>query len=100
MASSAFILFFAVAAAFIVYQAYIAYRAYQRLAHFDGPRWAPFSRLWMLRAQASGSQHAVLADVCYKYGNVPKVKAIWLVSSCLGIYHSRARRTSWAKSPP
>lgn len=96
------VLFFFVAllaGAFVLYETYFTYRAYLRLSHFDGPKWAPFSRLWLLRNHASGRQPAGLADVCNKYGNfyTAEPKGFYIVA--LIVYHCRPYCTGRAEPP-
>ena len=43
-------------------------RSYLRLRHIPGPRWAAFSKWWMLRNTVSGDMHMALKEVCDKYG--------------------------------
>jgi len=43
-------------------------RAYNALSHFKGPWSTGFSRLWLLRANASGEMHMYFKEVNDKYG--------------------------------
>ncbi|EDN97121.1 hypothetical protein SS1G_02049 [Sclerotinia sclerotiorum 1980 UF-70] len=44
------------------------YIVWSRLRHIPGPRFASFSKVWMLRAALSGRIPEVLNDVCETYG--------------------------------
>jgi len=48
-------------------------RAYNALSHFKGPWSTGISRLWLLRANASGEMHKYFKDVNDKYGTHPSV---------------------------
>jgi len=43
-------------------------RAYNALSHFKGPWSTGFSRLWLLRTNASGEMHKYFKEVNDKYG--------------------------------
>lgn len=43
-------------------------RAYNALSHFKGPWSTGFSRLWLLRVNASGEMHKYFKEVNDKYG--------------------------------
>lgn len=58
---------------FVVLTILIALFAFSsmRLRHIPGPRWAPYSRLWLMRVLTSGNTIADLEEVNRKYGRHP-----------------------------
>jgi hypothetical protein len=60
-------LLFIIALVLLVFLAQV-YRDWYRLKHIPGPRWAAFSKAWMLRNTLSGSMHLALKRACDVYG--------------------------------
>ena len=52
-----------------------SFLAWRRLRHIPGPRWAAFSKWWMLRNTLSGKLHLETKAACKKYGKRHLVSA-------------------------
>lgn len=48
-------------------------RSYRRLSHIPGPRFAAFSKLWLLRALTAGRSHQVFVDLYKQSGPVVRI---------------------------
>ncbi|KUJ22530.1 pisatin demethylase [Mollisia scopiformis] len=68
---------------------------YRRLKAFRGPWAAKFTDLWLAKAALGDSQHAVLADVCEKYGSIACIGPNTLVTNSPELW----MRMSAARSP-
>ncbi|KAH6710192.1 hypothetical protein VD0002_g8305 [Verticillium dahliae] len=71
------------------------YRAWYRLRHIPGPRWAAFSKWWMLRNTLSGKMHLALKRACDEYGPVVRIGPNDLVTN-----DSEILRRMWAVRSP
>ncbi|KAK0707829.1 cytochrome P450 71A20 [Lasiosphaeris hirsuta] len=54
----------------VLYLVIARFKVYARLKHIPGPFWAPWSDIWLLRAQLSGRMNFILYDANMKYGKV------------------------------
>ncbi|CRK38888.1 hypothetical protein BN1708_016685 [Verticillium longisporum] len=71
------------------------YRAWYRLRHIPGPRWAAFSKWWMLRNTLSGKMHLALKRACDEHGPVVRIGPNDLVTN-----DSEILRRMWAVRSP
>ncbi|KAH6691663.1 benzoate 4-monooxygenase cytochrome P450 [Plectosphaerella plurivora] len=71
------------------------YRHWYRLKHIPGPRWAAFSKAWMLRNTLSGNMHLALKRACDDYGPVVRIGPNDLVTN-----DSEILRRMWAVRSP
>ncbi|EEY14690.1 benzoate 4-monooxygenase cytochrome P450 [Verticillium alfalfae VaMs.102] len=71
------------------------YWAWYRLRHIPGPRWAAFSKWWMLRNTLSGKMHLALKRACDEYGPVVRIGPNDLVTN-----DSEILRRMWAVRSP
>ncbi|KAM0327966.1 hypothetical protein ACHAQA_005365 [Verticillium albo-atrum] len=71
------------------------YRDWCRLRHIPGPRWAAFSKWWMLRNTLGGKMHLALKRACDEYGPVVRIGPNDLVTN-----DSEILRRMWAVRSP
>jgi len=52
----------------VIYLVISSVRQFYRLRHFQGPAWAAWTKLWLLRTVTSGRMHHVFYTTTKKYG--------------------------------
>jgi hypothetical protein len=82
-------------AIFLIIVAIDAVRTYRRLSHIPGPKFAAFSRLWILRGHISGRFYTILAEANQTYGPLVRIGPNHLLSGDPEVW----RRMCGVRSP-
>ncbi|RFN54531.1 pisatin demethylase [Fusarium flagelliforme] len=79
----------------VTYLVISSVRQFYRLRHFQGPAWAAWTKLWLLRTVTSGRMHQIFYTTTKKYGSIVRIAPNSLMTSDATLW----RRICAVRSP-